>query len=461
MTVDCVIVGSRVVLPRCTVRKNIVIDGGKVAELASGVPACDRRIDAEGLVSLPGVIDPHVHYGVYTPVDRAAETESRAAALGGVTTMMRMLRLGGSYRESLGEQLRASAASHHVDYAVHASVFDRRQAAEMEYCAGMGVGSFKLYMNLGSGEGRVYMDMPPGSSRLAEAAVEVGPDVVRDVVRTAAGLGRPVLVHAEDQGACHRGMLAAREGGLDGLKAWSDSRPPESEAKAISEVSELARRYGCAIYVVHVGSAAALAQIRAERARGTRIHVETCPHYLSLSHEKQEGYLAKVMPPVRSADDGARVWGALASGEVDTIGTDHVANRRGMKLGGSTVWDALAGFPGIGTSLPILLSEGVNRGRISLERLASLTSAAAARIFSLSPAKGSLDPGSDADVAVVDTRMERKVSSEALGGYSDYSVYEGRTLRGWPVKTLVRGSVVAEDFEVVGRPGHGRLVRPS
>ena len=109
------------------------------------------------------------------------------------------------------------------------------------------------------------------------------------------------------------------------------------------------------IYFVHIGSTSALEQINQEKQQGTKIFVETCPHYLTLSHESQEGYLAKVMPPIRSKNDIASVWSAIAKNQIDTIGTDHVANQLKLKLGGDDVWGALAGFPGIGTSLPILL----------------------------------------------------------------------------------------------------------
>ena len=450
---DSVIVGSHVVTPGGVIDANIVVEDGRISALTRDVPDCEK-IDASGLVSLPGAIDPHVHYGVYSPIEQAALTESRAAALGGVTTMMRMLRLKGSYRRGLEAQLDGGRGRHHVDYAVHASIFDEAQAGEMEYCASRGVTSFKLYMNLGSDVGHVYMDMDPGAQELNPARVEVHDGVVGAVVREAARLGCPVLVHAEDYEACACGMREAQERGRDGLGAWSDSRPPESEAKSISRVCEHARAHGATVYFVHLGSRAALDQVRKERARGARVRVETCPHYLSLSSER-EGYLAKVMPPVRSADDVSAVWAAVRSGGIDCVGTDHVANRLGAKLGGRDVWGALAGFPGIGTMLPVLLSEGFARGRLTLEQLARLASSNAARIFGMA-SKGQLRAGADADVTIVDTRLQRRADSSKLGGFSDYSVYEGWMLRGWPVKTLVRGQLVAEDFEVVGDPSHGR-----
>lgn len=446
------VVGSHVVTPDGVIDANIVVEDGRISALTQDVPDC-KRIDASGLVSMPGAVDPHVHYGVYSAIGEAALTESRAAALGGVTTMMRMLRLKGSYRRGLEAQLGGGAGKHHVDYSAHASIFDLEQAREMEYCASRGVTSFKLYMNLGSDVGHVYMDMDPGSDQLNPARVQVDDAVVEAVVREAARLGRPVLVHAEDYEQCACGMREAQERGRDGLEAWSESRPPESEASAISRACEHARAHGAEVYFVHLGSRAALEQVRKERARGTRVRAETCPHYLSLSSDRP-GYLAKVMPPVRSAADVSAVWAEVSSGGIDCIGTDHVANRLDLKLGGERVWGALAGFPGLGTMLPVLLSEGVARGRITLQDLARLTSGNAARIFGMR-SKGQIRVGADADIAVIDTRLQKRVDSSQLCGFSDYAVYDGWMLRGWPVKTLVRGELVAEDFEVVGSPSHG------
>ena len=461
MTFNSVIVDSHVILPQGVVDKNIVIDEGKIVKLTNDVPSCDQKINGNGLISIPGPIDTHVHYGVYSPIDQAAKTESHAAAIGGITTMMRMLRLGDSYRNSLPAQLEASKNSHYIDYTIHASIFNKQQISEMQFCKENYVTSFKLYMNLGSEIGHVYMDMPPNSSSLVEANVEVNSEIVRDVVKTAANLGCPVLVHAEDYESCSCGIKTAKEKNQDGLGAWSESRSPEFEAKAIAQVSEFGREFNCVIYFVHIGSSRALEQIRIERKKGTKIFVETCPHYLTLSYEKQNGYLAKVMPPIRSLDDNQNIWNALIHNEIDTVGTDHVANQLKLKLGGENVWGALAGFPGIGTVLPILLSEGINKNRISLQKLVSITSTNAAKIFSMHPKKGSLDTGSDADITLIDLKLEKKVSSELFGGFSDYIVYEDWLLKGWPVKTIVRGNVVAEDFEVIGKPGYGELVPRS
>ena len=459
MTYDTIITDSHIVLPQGILEKNIIIDEEKIVGFTNDTPQCDHKINGSGLVSVPGPIDPHVHYGVYSSIDRAAETESHAAAIGGITTMMRMLRLEHPFTASLDEQLIAASRHHHIDYTAHASVFTMQQIKEMDYCVEKGITSFKIYMNLAGEIGHVYMDMPPYSSELVSATVDVNDSIIEQTVKKAASLGCPVLVHAEDSESCECGIKTAKERHQDGLLAWSASRSPEYEAKAIKTICKFGRDYDCVIYFVHIGSHVALEQIAKERDLGTKIFVETCPHYLTLSHERQEGYLAKVMPPIRTQHDNDAVWAAIQKNLIDTIGTDHVANQLKLKLQGDDVWSALAGFPGIGTAIPILLSEGVNKDRLSLWQLTKITSCNAAQIFGMYPKKGTVEKGSDADITLLDLKKQQKVTTELFGGFSDYVVYEGKNLKGWPVKTLVRGQLVSEDFQVVGKPGHGQLVR--
>ncbi|HSD05514.1 MAG TPA: amidohydrolase family protein [Nitrosopumilaceae archaeon] len=461
MTFDTVITDSHVVLPSGIVEKNIVIDNGKIVNLTNDIPQCDVKINGRGLVSMPGAIDPHVHYGVYSPIEKAAITESRVAAIGGVTTMMRMLRLGGSYKKLLPSHLSQSATTHYVDYAIHASILQKDQIDEMEFCTKNGIQSFKIYMNLGEDIGHVYMDMEPETNQLHEEKVEMNLDMIEKIIANAASLGCPVLVHAEDYQMCSCGIREAREKNKDGLGAWSESRSVESEVKSIRTISKIARKIGCTLYFVHIGSEGAMNAIKDEKKNGTKIHVETCPHYLTLSFESQNGYLAKVMPPIRTSKDVDAVWKEIHNGMVDTIGTDHVANQLKLKLGGNDVWGALAGFPGIGTMLPILISEGVNKGRITLQQLMEFTSMNASKIFGMFPKKGILQKDSDADIVMIDMKKENKVSSQLLDGFSDYTVYDGWNLKGWPVKTIVRGEIVAEDFEIIGKQGHGKYVTRS
>ena len=372
--------------------------------------------------------------------------------------MMRMLRLGGSYKKLLDSHLSASSNSHYVDYTIHASILQKNQIEEMEFCTKKGITSFKLYMNLGEDLSHVYMDMEPQTNSLHEEKIEMNLEMVEKIISTAASLGCSVLVHAEDYQMCSCGIREAREKNRDGLGAWSESRPADSEIKSIRTVSKIARKFGCTLYFVHIGSQGAINAIKDEKKNGTKIYVETCPHYLTLSFESQKGYLAKVMPPIRTSNDVDAIWKEIQAGTIDSIGTDHVANQLKLKLAGNDVWDALAGFPGIGTMIPILLSEGVNKGKITLQQLIELTSLRASKMFGMFPKKGLLQKGSDADIVLIDLKKENKVSSQFLDGFSDYTVYEGWDLKGWPVKTIVRGQIIAEDFKIVGKPGYGKYI---
>ena len=168
------------------------------------------------------------------------------------------------------------------------------------------------------------------------------------------------------------------------------------------------------LYFVHIGSTAALDAIISEREKGrSNYYIETCPHYLT--HTTEFGNLAgKVTPPIRSKSDLQSMWSALRNGIVDTIGTDHVANRLEMKMGKGDIWSALSGFQGVATMLPVLLSQGVNEHRIGIERVAEVTSYNTARIFGIYPKKGTIQPGSDADLTIVDLDLEKTVTPELL-----------------------------------------------
>ncbi len=461
MAFDIAIVNASIVVPKAgIINTNIAIKDGKIVEFTPDEVEANRRIDAEGLYALPGVIDPHVHYGVYTSIDKDAETESRSAAIGGVTTMMRMFRLYDSYREKLKTHLDASERSHIVDYGYHASILIPEHVNEIDYCINNGITSFKLYMNLKGKLGSIYMDMDPYTNKLITQNVNVDDVLVRSAIKTAAVHNALVLIHAEDPDICNLEMEKALEQKKDGLDVWSECRPSKSEHDTIIKISAWARENKCKLYLPHIGSSAAIDAIIDERNNGTELFVETCPHYLTHSTDFQN-VIAKVVPPLRSKKDVQRMWEALRDGTVNCIGTDHVANILEMKRGDDDIWSALAGFPGIATMLPVLLSEGVNKGRIKMEKVAALTSLNAAEIFGIFPRKGTIAIDSDADIVLVDLEKEQKVTPDLLQSHSDYTIYDGMTLKGWPVITIVRGQIVMEDGQVVGKPGYGKFVARS
>lgn len=466
---DLLIMNASVVIPKVGIiaDTNIMIEDGKIKSLANSANSvsASRKIEARGKYVLPGAIDPHVHYGVYTPINDAARTESRSAAVGGVTSMIRMLRLFDGYCNSnITKQLQASKGNHYIDYSIHASILRPDQVRDIPYLKELGISSLKIYMNLGADLNRIHMDLEPGTHGISEEQVDMTDELMSSIVKEAASVGSTILVHAENPVICSEHMRKARGKGMARLEAWSYCRPPYSEAQSIAKISNLGRRSGSAsLYFVHVGSTAAIDAILAEREKGrSNYYIETCPHYLT--HTTEFGNLiGKVTPPIRSKSDLQSMWSALRNGIVDTIGTDHVANRLEMKMGKGDIWSALSGFPGIGTMLPVLLSQGVNEDRIGIERVAEVTSYNTARIFGIYPKKGTIQPGSDADLTIVDLDLEKTVIPDLLQSYSDYTIYDGWKLRGWPVMTIVRGKIIMEDGQVANEAlGHGEFIpRPS
>ena len=458
---DLLITNASAVIPKVgIVETNIMIEEGKIKALTSSANeiSASRKVDAKGKYVLPGAIDPHVHYGVYTPINEAARTESRSAAVGGVTTMIRMLRLYESYR-NVTRQLDASKKNHYIDYSIHASILRPEQLNEITYLKELGINSLKIYMNLGADLNHIYMDLEPDSRGIRDHEVNMTDELMVGIVNEGSKAHSTVLVHAENPTMCSVHMREAKKKGATGLKAWSDSRPRSSEAESVAKISELGRNFGANLYFAHIGSTAALDAILAQRQKGrSNYYIETCPHYLT--HTVDFGKVtAKVVPPLRSKSDLQSMWSALRNGLVDTIGTDHVANRLEMKTGKGDIWSALAGFPGIATMLPVLLSHGVNQDRITIEKVAEVTSYNTARIFGMYPKKGTIEPGSDADLTIVDLDIEKKVTPDLLQSFSDYTIYDGHKLKGWPVMTIVRGSIVMEEGQVDNKAvGYGEFV---
>jgi dihydropyrimidinase len=456
-----------VVIPKVGVlQSDILVEDGKIKELRkdSTNVIASKRIDASGRYVIPGVIDPHSHYGVFTPIEQAARTESKSAAIGGITSVIRMLRLDGSYRK-LTDQFQMSAGNHYIDYSIHASILTDEQVKDIPFLINnMNIRSFKVYMNLGNGYNRIFMDLVPGNLELNECEVNMNDNLIENILRSCSVENSTVVVHAEDPTICADNTSKQKQLDLSNpkesnLQKWSDSRPPISESASISKIANLGRKYNSRLYFAHIGSTIALDAIIREKERGNFVtYVETCPHYLTHTTEFSS-VKGKVVPPLRSKLDLQSMWYGLRNGIIDTVGTDHVANTLSLKLGKRDLWTALSGFPGMGTMLPVLLSEGVNKDRITLERLVEITSYNTARAFDMYPSKGTIMIGSDADLTVIDLEMQKTVTPDLLLSSSDYTIYDGWKLTGWPVTTIVRGMIVVNDGLVDEKTlGHGKLI---
>ncbi|MPZ24915.1 MAG: amidohydrolase family protein [Micromonosporaceae bacterium] len=453
MKLDLLVVDALVVNPfQPPVRADVGIHEGRIVSVSTTVdrPPARRTVDAQGRPLLPGVIDPHVHTGYVTPdqPERELATETAHGVLGGVTSFVKMERSFDDY-DYLDELIPKYQENSLVDFAIHLTLMTEEQLSSVaRYADHFGVSSFKFFM------GR--RDPEPGS--MVKRGVDDG--YLLEGFDRVAELGGTALVHAENQDIIWRMRRQWREQGRgdDQLASWSLTSPSIAEAENIQRAGMFARQTGCPLYVVHLSSAAGLAAVRDAAARGTTIHAETCAHYLTHTQDSEAGYLAKVNPPVRTSVDNDGLWQGLADAGVTCMGSDHGAKPLELKGLDGSIWDAAAGFPNMMHTLPVLLSEGVGKGRLDLRRVAELTAGWPARIFGLTD-RGAIAPGMCADLMLLDLELEKTVSAQWHRSGAPYSIYEGVTFRGWPVLTVARGELVMEDGEILPRSGPARYLR--
>jgi dihydropyrimidinase len=425
---------------------DIGVTDGKIAALLApgGQPEAAETIDAAGLSVFPGLIDAHVHFGFGEPVTEYS-TETVYAAQGGFTTVLGYFLNNEPYGGVFERELALAAPRAHVDFGFHFSTASEQHIRELdEYVARYGVTSFKYFMNFRGEEGR-YLGLDGTDDGYLYALLE-----------KAASLGDVTIVlHTENIELVNRFRREAQAAGKNTLRDWCLSKPAFTEAENVIRAMYFAEHLGAKIYIPHLSTRLALDEVRRWRSRYGNIFVETCPHYLTHTLESDIGSMGKANPPFRTQDDVDAMWEGLADGAIDIVASDHVPRKRATKE--KPIWQASQGFPGTATILPVLLDHGFHRGRLSLGRIAELISAAPAKIFGL-PQKGRIAVGADADFTLVDPSYRRTVKAAELGSYSDYSLYDGWSLQGWPVATIVRGVTVMRDGVIVGAPGHGRYV---
>ncbi len=452
MPFDTLIRGGDVVLPYSDGARRLdlaVTDGRIAAHLEPGANAeASETIDATGKVIFPGVIDPHTHLNL-GDAETAFETETRAAALHGITTLIHFLMSNDPYEAEYRQYREWGDSQSLIDYGLHAVISTRDQLTEIDkYIDEFGIGSFKFFMSFRGEEG-AYIGLPPIDDGLMYEVLE----------KLGQRPGSVLCVHTENIEVVWSIRKRLEESGRDDLKAWHESRPPFTEAEAAVRVMLFGRETGSTPYIVHTTSADTLAAARAFRRDGGSIYIETCPHYLSHTYESPVGTFGKQNPPLRSPEDQDALWEAIADGTVDTMGSDHAARLGDRKQG--TIWSASPGQPNMPMLLPVMLNDGVLARGLPLERVAEVTSANVARIFGMWPQKGSLQIGADADLAIVDMDETRTVTAASLQGRADYSIYEGMSYTGWPVRTLVRGKTITENGKVVASGGDGRYIYRS
>ncbi|MDR1977203.1 MAG: dihydropyrimidinase [Synergistaceae bacterium] len=447
---DLVLKNGTLVMPDDVFVGDLAIRGEKIAAVGQGLDAGEARaLDVAGKIVLPGAVDPHVHMAL--PVGGTLSCDdflagTKAAASGGVTTIIDFT--VGSRESTMPDDLEnrlKDAKDSVVDYAFHAEMvgWTPRRLNEMREVAERGVRSFKFFTAYSSSGRRT----------------ENGP--LLESMRVLAELDALAVVHAEDESIIQATLDQMTDEEKSRMRALALSRPDVCEASAVGSVARLARHAGARVHIMHLSSRLGLEELLNARRDETRITAETCPQYLLLTddvYERQDARFFSASPALRTAADQEALWGALLENNLSFLSTDHCPFTREQKAWRGRFDRLPYGLPGVELMLPLAYSEGVMKGRFSLSDLAELTSAAAARLYGLYPRKGSLMPGADADVAVVDPEAEWTVKASELRSNCDFSPYEGMPLRGKVVATLSRGEIVCREGRFTGRAGRGRFL---
>lgn len=484
-THDLLVRNVRVARPNqsAVVLQDIAIQGGKFAAIGPSLDpgAAHEVVDAKGMLGFPGLVDAHMHTGIYSPLADDAVTESRAAAQGGVTSSLNYFRSGqyylnkgGAYAEFYPEVLEISAGRYHVDYAYHLAPMDARQIGEIEMLIERyGVTSFKIFMFYG-GYGL------HGASKHQHDFLMIGPDekydiahfefVMRGIKRAAERFPNlkeyiSLSLHCETAEimAAYTKLVQA-DPTFSGLRAYSAARPPHSEGLAITIASYLAQETECMnINLLHLSSRKAVdaALLMAKTFPQLNFRREVTIAHLCIDYDVKTGVLAKVNPPIRAREDVEYLWRALLERQIDWVCSDHACCRHEIKIDGGKpddVFMAKSGFGGSEYLLPALITEGRRRG-LSYNRVAELTSWNPAQRFGLLR-KGDIAPGFDADLVLVDPERSFVVRAQESESAQGYTPFEGLELCGQVVTTYLRGAPVYDHGKIVG-PARGRyLHRP-
>ncbi|WP_150270864.1 allantoinase AllB [Paenibacillus tepidiphilus] len=431
---DLVVSGGYIVTETAVERKDLGIVNGTVVDIAAGIdPAGAEVLDATGLTVMPGVIDAHVHFN--EPGLGSWEgfrTGSAALAAGGGTCFLDMP-LNGIPPTVTAEALRlkrdCAAGSAYTDYGFWGGLMPGH-LQELPLLAEAGVIGFKAFMS------------SPGDDH-KDAFRRSDDDTLREGMRIIAETGKVLALHAEHEPAVSRLTREALRRGETGAEAYTASRPVGAEVEAVETALRLAAESGCRLHFVHISSAAAAGRIREARRAGLDVTLETCPHYLCLTDKDLAamGAVAKCAPPLRGAGEQAMLWSILREGWFDLLASDHSPCPPELKAG-PDLFTAWGGISGVQSTLELMLDEGHLKRGIPLPQLARLLSGAPAERFGLAPAKGSIAPGCDADLALVDLGAGYTLQTSDLYQRHPNSPYVGRTFGCRVEKTLLRGRVV-------------------
>lgn len=482
---DLIIHNARIVRPNKQDIQNgdIAVKDGRIVAVAAGMNLQEAKdvFDARQQLAFPGLVDAHMHTGIYNPLAEDAVTESRAAAMGGVTSSLNYMRTGKYYLNKTGpyetfypEVLELSRGKYHVDYAYHIAPIQRSHIDEIPMLVERhGVTSFKIFMFYGNyglhGNSNAQKDflMTPDGEFYDYAHFEF---VMRGVKRAMEAFPErsesiSLGLHCETAEIMRAYTeIVQREGKLTGLRAYSAARPPHSEGLAIFIASYLAHETECAnINLLHLTSAKAVdaAMMMQQVFPHINFRREVTLAHLLLDYDCECGLHAKVNPPIRSRADVEYLWDHLLAGNIDWVCSDHACCKAEFKTDAAekeNVWLAKSGFGGTEMLLSGLHTEGKKRG-LSLNRMAELLSWNPAQRFGLQ-GKGDIDQGFDADIVLMDPDEEFVVDSSLSPSTQGYSVFEGYRFTGAVKSTFLRGNLIYHDGKVQGEAKGQYLHRP-
>jgi dihydropyrimidinase len=433
-----------------TFQADLGIRDGRIAAIAAGLPRGQQEIDASGLQVLPGGVDVHTHLdapvGDVTAVDDF-ESGTAAAACGGITTICDYAwqQPGQTIAQAIETWQAKAHGRAHVDYGFHVILSDAgpERLAELPETVAAGYPSYKVFL-------------------ISEFGI--GDPAILRLLAAARACGAIVNVHCENGAMLD--FVAQRllaEGKRD-PRYYAESRPALAETEATERIIRYAELLDAEIYIVHLSCQGALEAVRAARRRGLRVWAETRPIYLALTDERyQVGGVeaAKLVgaPPLRSRADQAALWEGLRSGDIVAIGSDNTSWTPEQKAAGRDDFTRVPyGVPGLETEMRVIYSEGVSKGRISVNTFVAVFATNPARIFGLYPRKGTIAVGSDADLVLFDPRRTERLDERTLHSRAGYDPFHGFEVVGWPVLTLSRGEIIAHEGELLSRPGRGQLL---
>lgn len=460
---DLILKNGLVVTPTGLLEGGVAVDGETIARVAPthDLGAGRREIDVQGKIIFPGMFDPHMHLGsgderTYEDMADAFAQDTKDIAIGGVTTLAttNVLRRD-PLSQCLQESIACGSGRSWVDFKITGVILTDAHVEEIPMLAAEGCVSYKLYTGYCCDQ----------AERMGMRREGVGSDMFYRVCEQLHKIGRPslVMIHAEE--ASVRNMLRERfkQAGRADLVAWAEHSPQWSESVQVFQYGVIAKEFDVPLYVVHISRAHTVDFVAWLQSQGYPIIGETVvPFLATTAHEMQErgmGIYAKIQPPIRFDSDRDRIWRGLRENTITAIGTDTIPYTSKYK-DSQDFWEARPGLniQAIDT-LPLLLTEGYHKGRIDIPTLARVLAENPARYFGLYPRKGVLQAGSDADVVVIDVEREATLGLHRMRGGSDYSIWEGKSVKGMPVMTFLRGTLLAQDGEIVAERPNGHYVR--